>query len=112
MLIANKSDLEQRRVVSSSEAAAFAKENGMLFAETSARKKSGITASFLQILEGTFLISLKALAPRIRFLHRHSMTLCLVISRPLNNEPYTSDIPPSSRILRNYFGEYDRLFEV
>lgn len=37
MLIGNKSDLEQRRQVSTEEGERFAKENGLIFLETSAK---------------------------------------------------------------------------
>ena len=44
MLVGNKSDLEERRVVSSQEGAKFAAENNLLFLETSAKTANNISA--------------------------------------------------------------------
>jgi Ras-related protein Rab-2A len=44
MLIGNKSDLEERRVVSAQEGAKFASDNGLLFMETSAKTATNISA--------------------------------------------------------------------
>lgn len=46
MLISNKSDLADTRQVSTDEAAAFAKEKGMLFIETSAKTGVNVQESF------------------------------------------------------------------
>lgn len=48
MLIGNKSDLADRRVVSKEEGERFAKENGLLFMETSARTAQNIEEAFIQ----------------------------------------------------------------
>ena len=48
MLIGNKSDLADRRVVSKEEGERFAKENGLLFVETSARTAQNIEEAFIQ----------------------------------------------------------------
>lgn len=48
MLIGNKSDLADRRVVSKEEGEGFAKENGLLFMETSARTAQNIEEAFIQ----------------------------------------------------------------
>lgn len=44
MLIGNKSDLEQRRAVSTKEGELFAQEHGLVFMETSAKTASNVEA--------------------------------------------------------------------
>lgn len=51
MLVGNKCDLEDRRVVSTQEGAKFASDNGLLFVETSAKTASNITAAFVTTAE-------------------------------------------------------------
>nr|VZI01355.1 unnamed protein product [Spirometra erinaceieuropaei] len=51
MLIGNKCDLEVQRAVSTEEGQAFARENGLLFIETSARMAINIEKAFLQTAE-------------------------------------------------------------
>jgi len=46
MLIGNKSDLEEKRVVEYSRAKEFADANGMIFMETSAKNTSNISSAF------------------------------------------------------------------
>ncbi len=48
MLIGNKSDLDQRRQVSTEEGERFAKENGLIFMETSAKTAVNVEEAFLQ----------------------------------------------------------------
>ncbi|KAF7059377.1 hypothetical protein CFC21_066290 [Triticum aestivum] len=48
MLVGNKSDLGQRRAVSTEEGEQFAKENGLAFMETSARTRHNVEEAFLQ----------------------------------------------------------------
>mmetsp|Transcript_85059 Transcript_85059/g.173523 ORF Transcript_85059/g.173523 Transcript_85059/m.173523 type:complete len:213 (+) Transcript_85059:200-838(+) len=48
MLIGNKSDMEARRCVAHDEGAAFAKENGLIFLETSAKTASNVEEAFVQ----------------------------------------------------------------
>lgn len=48
MLIGNKSDLDQRRQVSTEEGERFAKENGLIFMETSAKTAYNVEEAFLQ----------------------------------------------------------------
>lgn len=48
MLIGNKSDLDHRRAVSYKEGEQFAKENGLIFMETSAKAASNVEESFIQ----------------------------------------------------------------
>ena len=48
MLIGNKSDLDQRRQVSTEEGERFAKENGLIFMETSAKTAFNVEEAFLQ----------------------------------------------------------------
>ncbi|PRQ18283.1 putative small GTPase superfamily, P-loop containing nucleoside triphosphate hydrolase [Rosa chinensis] len=65
MLIGNKCDLHDRRVVSKEEGEQFAKENGLLFMETSARTAQNIEDAFTKaaakilqnIHEGVFEVS-------------------------------------------------------
>lgn len=54
MLIGNKSDLEHRRVVSTKEGEAFAKENGLIFLETSAKTATNVEAAFMNTAEKIF----------------------------------------------------------
>uniref|UniRef100_A0A453L2A4 Uncharacterized protein n=1 Tax=Aegilops tauschii subsp. strangulata TaxID=200361 RepID=A0A453L2A4_AEGTS len=48
MLVGNKSDLAQRRAVSTEEGEQFAKENGLAFMETSARTRHNVEEAFPQ----------------------------------------------------------------
>lgn len=48
MLIGNKSDMEARRVVGHDEGAAFAKEHGLIFLETSAKTAANVEEAFVQ----------------------------------------------------------------
>ena len=48
MLIGNKSDLDPRRQVSTEEGERFARENGLIFMETSAKTAYNVEESFLQ----------------------------------------------------------------
>ena len=48
MLIGNKSDLDQRRQVSTEEGERFAKENNLIFMETSAKTAFNVEEAFLQ----------------------------------------------------------------
>ena len=50
MLIGNKSDLEQRRAVSTKEGELFAQEHGLVFMETSAKTASNVEAVRYEIL--------------------------------------------------------------
>jgi len=50
MLVGNKSDLTNRRMVSVDEAMEFAQSNNLAFIETSAMDDIGITEAFTQIL--------------------------------------------------------------
>uniref|UniRef100_A0A3Q7FZW8 Uncharacterized protein n=1 Tax=Solanum lycopersicum TaxID=4081 RepID=A0A3Q7FZW8_SOLLC len=65
MLVGNKSDLSHRRAVSKEEGEQFAKENGLLFLEASARTAQSVEEAFIQtaakilqkIQEGVFDVS-------------------------------------------------------
>ncbi|KAF5479721.1 hypothetical protein F2P56_000518 [Juglans regia] len=65
MLIGNKSDLGHRRAVSKEEGEQFAKENGLLFLEASARTAQNVEEAFIRtaakilqnIQEGVFDVS-------------------------------------------------------
>lgn len=48
MLIGNKADLDSRRQVSTEEGERFAKENGLIFLETSAKTSFNVEQAFLQ----------------------------------------------------------------
>lgn len=48
MLIGNKSDLDHRRAVSTKEGEQFAKENGLIFLETSAKTAANVEEAFIQ----------------------------------------------------------------
>ena len=50
MLVGNKTDLAQQRVVSTEQGKAYADERGITFLEASALTASNVEASFLQIL--------------------------------------------------------------
>jgi len=62
MLIGNKSDLEHKRAVSTEEGEQFAKENGLIFIETSAKTAANVEEAFIntakkiyeKILKGAF----------------------------------------------------------
>ncbi|XP_076913217.1 ras-related protein RABB1b-like [Bidens hawaiensis] len=51
MLVGNKSDLSHRRAVSKEEGEQFAKENGLLFLEASARTSQNVEEAFLKTAE-------------------------------------------------------------
>lgn len=65
MLIGNKSDLKERRAVSTEEGEQFAKEHGLIFLETSARTAHNVEEAFIntareiyrKIQEGVFDVS-------------------------------------------------------
>lgn len=65
ILVGNKCDLDRRRQVSTKEGEDFARENGMLFVETSAKSAENIDLAFIQvsrliydrIMDGTIDIS-------------------------------------------------------
>ena len=48
MLIGNKADLDNRRQVSTEEGERFARENGLIFLETSAKTSFNVEQAFLQ----------------------------------------------------------------
>ena len=47
MLVANKSDITHRRAVSTEEGEMFARENGLLFVETSAKSSVNVEEAFI-----------------------------------------------------------------
>ena len=49
MLVGNKRDLAQQRVVERAEAAEYAKESGLLFMETSAKSREDVDKLFLDL---------------------------------------------------------------
>ncbi|KAK7275404.1 hypothetical protein RIF29_16520 [Crotalaria pallida] len=51
MLVGNKGDLEDQRVVSSEDAVEFAEEQGLFFSETSALSGQNVETAFLKLLE-------------------------------------------------------------
>lgn len=60
MLIGNKSDLENRRQVSTEEGERFAKENGLIFMETSAKTAFNVEeVSYLNLINIVFRHSCK-----------------------------------------------------
>jgi Ras-related protein Rab-2A len=52
MLVANKTDLEGRRMVSTEEGQRFAQEHGLLFLETSAKSAVNVEEAFVKTAEG------------------------------------------------------------
>ena len=56
MLVGNKLDLKSSREVSSEDAKSFAKENNILFIETSALDGENVTLAFKQIITGNHLL--------------------------------------------------------
>jgi len=68
MLIGNKSDLDGRRAVSTREGEDFARENGLIFMETSAKTAANVEQAFIKtaekihenILNGTFDVNNEA----------------------------------------------------
>ena len=56
MLIGNKCDLDARRQVSTEEGDRFAKENGLIFMETSAKTAMNVNDIFLAIGKYTYLL--------------------------------------------------------
>jgi Ras-related protein Rab-2A len=51
ILVGNKSDMEARRKVKYEEGEAFAKENGLLFVETSAKTAANVDSAFMKVAE-------------------------------------------------------------
>jgi len=68
MLIGNKSDLDSKRAVTQEEGAAFAKENNLVFLETSAKTAANVEEAFIKtaqliywnIQNGTYDVSNEA----------------------------------------------------
>jgi len=54
MLVGNKSDLTKKRVVSTEEGEKFAKENGLMFMEVSAKSRENIEEAFVKTAEGIY----------------------------------------------------------
>eukprot|EP00300_Choanocystis_sp_HF-7_P034209 c46805_g1_i1.p1 GENE.c46805_g1_i1~~c46805_g1_i1.p1 ORF type:complete len:225 (+),score=63.04 c46805_g1_i1:49-675(+) len=54
MLIGNKCDLEQRRAVQYEEGEQFAKENGLIFMETSAKTAHNVEEAFIQTAQNIY----------------------------------------------------------
>ncbi|RRT35087.1 hypothetical protein B296_00052235 [Ensete ventricosum] len=55
MLIGNKSDLAQKRVVSTQDAMEFAEEQGLFFSEASALGGDNVETAFLRLLEEIYM---------------------------------------------------------
>jgi Ras-related protein Rab-2A len=54
MLIGNKSDLDAKRAVSKEEGEQFAKENGLFFAETSAKLATNVEDVFVETAKSIY----------------------------------------------------------
>jgi Ras-related protein Rab-2A len=73
MLIGNKSDLEHRRAVTYAEGEQFARENGLIFLETSAKTAHNVEEAFVntskqiyaKIQEGVFDVSNETFGIRV-----------------------------------------------
>ncbi|KAL9258465.1 Ras-related protein [Drosera capensis] len=57
MLVGNKADLTEQRVVSTDDALEYAKSQGLFFYETSALSGENVEAAFLQVLEEIYKVS-------------------------------------------------------
>ncbi|KAI8010044.1 Ras-related protein RABB1b [Camellia lanceoleosa] len=75
MLIRNKCDLAHRRAISKEEGEQFAKENGLLFLEASAKAAQNVEEAFIKtvakilqkIQEGMFDVSIKWSGIKVRY---------------------------------------------
>lgn len=88
MLIGNKSDLEEKRVVSREEGEKFAQDNGLFFLETSAKTDDNVDEVFITkhsvqslLLSKAFIASAKAIYSKVRLSIQSFRNVLIIVYR-------------------------------